>query len=94
VYGLILLVLYSRGSFSFQQHWLFLPMSEKRKSAPPSTSQVKNRQKASGIIEKLRVIKRREKGERIVDIRHNVRLPHVTVHKIRENADRIKEKTK
>jgi hypothetical protein len=37
---------------------------------------------------------RREKGERFVDIRHNVRLPHGIVHKIRDNADRIKETAK
>jgi ACT domain-containing protein len=34
---------------------------------------------------------RREKGERIVDIRRNVRLAHGTLYKIRDNVDRINE---
>jgi hypothetical protein len=37
---------------------------------------------------------RREKGERIVDTRHNVRLAHGIVHTIRDNADRIKASAK
>jgi hypothetical protein len=37
---------------------------------------------------------RPEKGERIVDIFSNVRLAHVIVSKIRDNADRIKESAK
>jgi hypothetical protein len=45
-------------------------MSEKLKSASPSAMQVKNRGKTIGIEEKLSVIMRREKGERIVDICH------------------------
>jgi hypothetical protein len=34
---------------------------------------------------------RREKGEKIVDICHNIRLAHGIVHKIHANADRINE---
>jgi hypothetical protein len=69
-------------------------MSEKRKSAPPSAIQVKNQRKTIGTEEKLRVIMRREKGKRIVDIRRNVRLAHGIIHKINDNADRIKESSK
>jgi hypothetical protein len=42
-------------------------MSEKRKSASPSEIQVKNQWKTIGIEEKLDIINRLEKGERIVD---------------------------
>jgi predicted ATP-dependent Lon-type protease len=72
-------------------------MCEKRESAPPRASQVKNRRKTIGIIkiiEKLRVIMRREKCEHVVDICHNVRLAHGVVHKICDNADRIKQRAK
>jgi hypothetical protein len=69
-------------------------MSEKGKSASPSATEVKNRRKAIGFEEKLRVMMRREQGERIVDICGNVRLPYSTVHTIRNNADRIKESAK
>jgi hypothetical protein len=55
---------------------------------------VKNRRKTLGIEEKLRVIMRRAKGERIVDICRNVRLADGIVHKIRDNVDRIKESAK
>jgi hypothetical protein len=47
--------------------------------------------KAIGIEEKLSLIMRREKGERIVDIYPNVTVAHGIIHKIRDNADRIKE---
>jgi hypothetical protein len=66
-------------------------MSEKRKSALPSAIQVKNGRKTNGSEETLHVISRREKGERIVDICSNVTFAHGIVHKIRDNADRIKE---
>jgi hypothetical protein len=69
-------------------------MSEKRKSASPSAIKVKNWLKTISIEEKLRVIMRRAKGERIVDICRNVRLAHGIVHKIRDNVDRIKESAK
>jgi hypothetical protein len=42
----------------------------------------------------ISVIMQREKGERSVDICHNVRLTHSIIHKIRDNADRIKESAK
>jgi hypothetical protein len=66
-------------------------MSEKHKSASPSAIQVKNRRKTLGSEEKLRVIMRREKGERIIDICHNVTLADGIVRKIRDNAHRTKE---
>ena len=69
-------------------------MSEKHKSASPSAIQVKNLRKTISIEEKLHVINRLEKGEQIVDICHNVRLTHSSVHTIRNNADRIKESAK
>jgi hypothetical protein len=69
-------------------------MSEKRKSASPSAIQVKNRRKTIGIEEKLYVIIRREKGERIVYICRNIRLAHSSVYAIRDDADWIKESDK
>ena len=71
-------------------------MSEKRKSTSPTAIQVKNQRKTVGHEEKLDVISRLEKGERIVDILvcRNVRLAHSSVHTIRDNADRIKERAK
>jgi hypothetical protein len=66
-------------------------VSEKHKSASPSTIQVKNLWKTIGIEEKLHVISWLEKGEWIVDICRNVRLAHSSVHTICDNADRIKE---
>jgi hypothetical protein len=65
-------------------------MREKRKSSSPSAIQVKDRRKTVGIAVKLHVISRIEKGKRIVNICRNVRLAHGTVHKIHDNADRIK----
>jgi hypothetical protein len=47
-----------------------------------------------GITEELRVIKQREEDEQIVDICRNVRLSNVIMHKICDNADRIKESAK
>jgi hypothetical protein len=43
-------------------------MSDKRKSASPSAIQVKNQRKIIGVEEKLDIIIRRKKGERIVYI--------------------------
>jgi hypothetical protein len=60
-------------------------MSEKRRSASPSAIEVKDWRKTVGIEDKLYVISRLEKGERIVDTCCNVR------HTIRDNADKIKE---
>jgi hypothetical protein len=69
-------------------------MSEKRKSSSPSAIQVKNRRKTIGVEEKLRAIMRRERGERIVDICHNVKLANSSVHTIRGNDDRVKGSAK
>jgi hypothetical protein len=69
-------------------------MSEKCKSTSPSAIQVKNRQKTVSIEEKLDVISRLEKGERIVDVCHNVRLAHSSICTIRDNVDKIKESAK
>jgi hypothetical protein len=88
-------VLYPRGSFSFLFNSIGLSYQcEKRKSASPSAVQVKNRRKTIGIEEKLHVIMQREKGERTVDICHNVRLTHSSIYTIHDNADRIKESAK
>jgi hypothetical protein len=65
-------------------------MSEKCKSASHSAIQVKNQRQSVGIGEKLRMIMQCEKGERI-DVCCNVRLTHGVIHKICDNADRIKE---
>src|SRR5215470_16125111 len=66
-------------------------MSDKSKSASRSAIEVRNRGKTIGTEEKLSVIMRREKGERIVDVCRNSTLSHGIVHKIRDNADRLKE---
>jgi tRNA pseudouridine-54 N-methylase len=47
-------------------------ISERHKSASLSAIQVKNRRKTISTEEKLHVIMLHEKGERIVDVRHNV----------------------
>jgi hypothetical protein len=69
-------------------------MSEKRKSTSPTEIQVKNQRKTVGHEEKLDVISRLEKGERIVDICRNVRFAHSSVHTIRDKTDRIKQSAK
>jgi hypothetical protein len=69
-------------------------MSEKHKSTSPSAIQVKNWQKTISIEEKLDVISRSDKGEGIVDIFCNVRLSHISIHMIHNNADRIAEGAK
>jgi hypothetical protein len=66
-------------------------MSQKYKSALPSAVQVKNLRKSVDIEEKLDVLSLFEKGDRIVDICHNVRLAHSGVHTICDNADRFKK---
>jgi hypothetical protein len=68
-------------------------ISEKCSSASPSAIQVKNQRKTINIEERLDAISRLEKGERIVDIRHNF-LILVYVHTICDNADRIKNSAK
>jgi hypothetical protein len=61
-------------------------MSEKHISTSPSAIQVENRRKTIHIEEKLHTISRLEKGERIVDIFHNVMFTHSSVCKIHDNA--------
>jgi len=66
-------------------------MRDKRKSTPSSAIQVKNWQKMVDIEEKLDVISQPEKGERIGDIWHKGRHTHISIRRICDNADRIKE---
>ena len=47
-------------------------MSQKCKCTSPSAIQVKNRPNTISIEDKLHVINQPEKGEKIVDIRHNI----------------------
>jgi hypothetical protein len=69
-------------------------MSDQRKSAWPNAIQVKNRRRTICIEEKLDIISWLIKGERIVDVCHNVRLAHCSVHTICDNAAGIKESAK
>jgi hypothetical protein len=69
-------------------------MSEKRKSTPPSTIQVKNQQKTISTEEKLDVKNWLEKGEQVVDMCHNIRLARSSIHIICDSGDRIKESAK
>jgi hypothetical protein len=69
-------------------------MSEKRKYTSPSAMQVTKWQKTISIEEILEIIGRLEKGERIFDICHNVRLAHSSIHTVRDNADGITESAK
>jgi len=69
-------------------------MSEKHKSTSPSAIQVKNWWETISTEEKLDVISWLEKGEQIVDICHNVKLTHSSVHTICDNAGRITESAK
>jgi hypothetical protein len=55
---------------------------------------VKNKQKTISFDEKLYVLNQNEKGERIIDIRHKVRLAHSGIRTIRDNAYRIIESAK
>ena len=66
-------------------------MRYKWKSTPPSAIQVKNWQKMIDIEEKLDVVSQLEKGEQIVDIWHKVRCTHISIHRICDNANRVKE---
>jgi hypothetical protein len=68
-----------------------IKISKKCKSTSPSALQVKNWQKTIGIEYKADIISQLEKGERNVDICHNVRTTHSNVCAIRDNADRITE---
>jgi hypothetical protein len=46
------------------------------------------------VLNKLNVVSRLEKGERIVDIRHIVRFTHSSVRTLRDHADGIVESAK
>ena len=69
-------------------------MSEKRNATSPGESQTKRQRKTICIAEKLEVINRLEKGERIANICRALGLAKSTVRTIRNNADRIKESAK
>ena len=69
-------------------------MSEKQKSTSLGAIQAKNRWKTSSIEEKLDLLCRHVKGERIVDICHNVRLCYCSIHTIYDTAKGIKESPK
>jgi hypothetical protein len=58
-------------------------MSDKLKFTSPSKIHVKNRQKQS-ILKKISQL---EKGEQMVDICHNVRFAHSSIHTIFDSAD-------
>jgi len=64
-------------------------MSEERKPKSPSAIQEKDWWKTISIEERLDVVSRLEKGERIVDLCHNVRFAHSSVRTIQDNADTI-----
>jgi hypothetical protein len=68
-------------------------MSENRKSTSSETK-IKRQRKTICIEEKLEVINRLEKGERIANICRALGLAKSTVRTIRNNADRIKESAK
>jgi len=63
-------------------------------STLPNVIQVKELWKTINIEEALEVISQIEKGDQIVDICHNVRFIHNSVHKIHDNSERIKESAK
>jgi hypothetical protein len=66
-------------------------MSEKHKSTSPSAIQAKNQRETYGTEEKLEVISQLERGEQMIDICRNVRLVHISVCTICDNADRLLE---
>jgi hypothetical protein len=68
-----------------------IKISEKCKFTSLSALQMENWQKRVGIEEKVDIISQLEKGERNVDICHNVRTTHSNVCAICDNADRITE---
>ena len=65
-------------------------MSEKCKSISPSAIQVKNRNKTIRTEEKLDIISQMEKGEKTVDLCHNVGHTHSSVHTICDNVGSAK----
>jgi hypothetical protein len=69
-------------------------MSEKLRSTPPSEVQMENRWKKIKIEEKLDVISGLENGRGIVDVFCKTRLALVSLCRIRDNDNRIKESAK
>jgi len=69
-------------------------MSEKCKSTSLSAVQVKIQWMTVSIEEKLDTLSQPEKSDWIVDICHNVRYAHISVHTIHDNADWITESAK
>jgi hypothetical protein len=70
-------------------------LSEECKSPSPCAVQVKGRWQTVSTEEKLDLIIWLEKGERIVDVYHNVRLTYTSsVCTVHDNVDRIKESAK
>jgi hypothetical protein len=69
-------------------------LNEKWKSTSLSAIQATNQQKTNGNEEKLDLISQPERGEQMTDICHNVRLAHISVCTICDNADRITGNTK
>jgi hypothetical protein len=65
-------------------------MSKKCKSISHIANQVKNQQNTISIEDKLDVISWLDKDEQIVDMCHNVRPTHSSVHTIHDNTDRVK----
>ena len=64
-------------------------VSEKCKSTPPHTIQVKNWQKTTSTEQKVDVIGQLVKDERLADTGCNVRFAHCSICTIHDNADRI-----
>jgi len=76
-------VIFSSTVFAFLTN-----LSEECKSPSPSEIQVKGQWKTTSTEEKLDLIIWLEKGERIVDVYHNVRLAYSSVCIIHDYADR------
>jgi tRNA1(Val) A37 N6-methylase TrmN6 len=71
-----------------------LALITKHKSTSPSAITMKSQWKAVSIEGKLGAISRLEKGDRIVDMWHNVRFTHNSLHAVCDNADKIIEDVK
>jgi hypothetical protein len=69
-------------------------VSEKCKSASLIAIGVNNGRKTIGIGEKLEIISRIEKHERMVNVCCNVKFTHCSIRTICDNADRIKGSAK
>ena len=69
-------------------------MSENRRSTSPSAAQVENWRKKINIEQKSDVISGLENGRGIVDVFRNARLALISLGRIRDNDDGIKESAK